>query len=102
MFKLFAAIFRNIVASRAPSASKFLKGKGLKPSLENFRQTMLFDQKGIVTTDGASLLQVPYPDDYVPPKALIGKALDVRDAKATALTFREHARKLRARIEAAP
>ncbi|GIK53806.1 MAG: hypothetical protein BroJett014_27790 [Planctomycetota bacterium] len=81
MFKLLAAIFRNTVSSKSPSQSKFMKSRGLKPALTTFEQTLLFDAKGVASSDGSSLLHVPYPDDFVPPKALIGKALDVRDAK---------------------
>jgi hypothetical protein len=82
MFKLLASIFRNVVSSKTPTQSKFMKERGLKPALTTFEQTLLFDAKGVASSDGASLLHVPYPDDFVPPKALIGKALDVRDAKA--------------------
>lgn len=82
MFKLLAAMFRNVVSAKTPTQSKFMKERGLKPALQSFRQCMLFEQKGVTTTDGVSLLHVPYPDEFEAPKALVGKALDVRDAKA--------------------
>ncbi|MCC6151439.1 MAG: hypothetical protein IT461_14405 [Planctomycetes bacterium] len=80
MFKLLAAMFRNVVAAKPPSQTKFQRERGLTQSLTSFKQTVLFDSEGTVTTDGYSLLQSPYLE--VPPKALIGHAVDVRDAKA--------------------
>ncbi len=79
MFKLLASIFRNVVAQKPPAQTKFRRERGLTKSLDSFTQTLLFDSEGTVTTDGASLMQVPYLE--APPKALIGKALDIRDGK---------------------
>ena len=80
MFKLLAAMFRNVVAGKSPSQTKFQRERDLTQSLTSFKQTVLFDSEGTVTTDGYSLLQSPYLE--APPKALIGHAVDVRDAKA--------------------
>lgn len=80
MFKLLAAMFRNIVAAKPPAQSKFLRERGMTKALDTFKQTVLFDAEGTVTTDGFSLLQTPYLEP--PPKALLGKAVDVRDGKA--------------------
>lgn len=79
MFKFLAAMFRHVVAHKPPTQSRFMRERGLLKALDSFTQTVLFDTEGIVTTDGSSLLQTPYLE--TPPKALIGKALDVRDAK---------------------
>jgi hypothetical protein len=87
MFKLLASIFRNVVASKTPTQSKFMKERGLRPALSDFKQTLLFDSKGVCSADDSSLLHVPYPDNFVPPKALVGKALDLRDAKAVLKTL---------------
>jgi hypothetical protein len=87
MFKLLASIFRNVVSEKAKAGSKFMKERGLRPALDNFKQTLLFDSKGVCSADDASLLHVPYPDNFVPPKALVGKALDVRDAKTVLKTL---------------
>lgn len=81
MFKLLASLFRNVVAQNGKAGSKLMKERGIRPALDSFKQSLLFDSKGIVTADDSSLLHVPYPDDFVPPKALVGKALDVRDAR---------------------
>lgn len=81
MFKLLAAMFRNIVAKPAPAQTKWRKERNLPAkSLDLFTQTVLFDTEGVVTTDGSMLLQTPYLE--APPKALLGKAFDARDAKA--------------------
>ncbi|MCQ3951207.1 MAG: hypothetical protein DPW14_15480 [Planctomycetes bacterium] len=81
MFKLLAAMFRNIVAKPAPAQTKWRKERNLPAkSLDLFTQTVLFDIEGVVTTDGSMLLQTPYLE--APPKALLGKAFDARDAKA--------------------
>ena len=80
MFKFLAAMFRNVVAGKSPSQTRYQRERGLTQSLTSFKQTVLFDSEGTVTTDGYSLLQSPYLE--APPKALIGKAVDVRDGKA--------------------
>jgi hypothetical protein len=80
MFKLLASMFRNIVALKPPTQTKLLRERGIHKALDTFTQTVLFDTNGTVTSDGVSLIQTPYLEP--PPKALIGKAIDVRDARA--------------------